>query len=220
MKTGGSWDRRTGFDQRREGLRTANILDGGRPERLRQSSLYGNTDIEAFDQSIWIINPDLLTLRIQQVERLSLTDSNLQAVIRIEAWLEASILAHQTIGVETVLSTEKYRRLVLAAKERDFGFRLIFVMLRIPELNVERVHLRVRKGGHAVPEHKIRERWARSLAQLPWFLDQADQAAIFDNSSAVPRLVGRKQDDKVAVDIDAPIALRQALGLAAEQANR
>jgi predicted ABC-type ATPase len=182
------------------------------PNGSGKSSLYGNTDIEAFDQSIWIINPDLLTLRIQQVEHLSLIDANLQAVIRIEAWLEASIRAHQTIGVETVLSTDKYRRLVLAAKERDFGFRLIFVMLRTAELNVERVRLRVRKGGHAVPEDKIRERWMRSLAQLPWFLQQADQAAIFDNSGSVPKLVGRKQDSTVTIDNDAPLALREALG--------
>ena len=37
------------------------------------------------------------------------------AVRRIEAWLETSIKAHQTVGVETVLSTGKYRRLVTAA---------------------------------------------------------------------------------------------------------
>jgi predicted ABC-type ATPase len=183
------------------------------PNGSGKSSLYGNTDIEAFDQSIWIINPDLLTLRIRQVEKLSLTEANIEAVTRIEAWLDASIRAHQTVGVETVLSTDKYRRLVQAAKQRQFEFRLIFVMLQTPDLNVQRVRLRVSKGGHDVPEAKIRDRWKRSLAQLPWFLDQADQAALFDNSGAVPRLIGRKQDGAVLVDPDAPVALREALGL-------
>jgi predicted ABC-type ATPase len=183
------------------------------PNGSGKSSLYGNTDIEAFDQSIWIINPDLLTLRIQQVEKLSLTKANVEAVTRIEAWLNASIRAHQTVGVETVLSTDKYRRLVQAAKQRQFEFRLIFVMLQTPDLNVQRVRLRVSKGGHDVPEVKIRDRWKRSLAQLPWFLDQADQAALFDNSGAVPRLIGRKQDGTILVDPDAPAALREALGL-------
>jgi len=55
------------------------------PNGSGKSSLYGNTDIEAFDQSIWIINPDLLTQRIQQVEKLSLHEANMQAVTRIEA---------------------------------------------------------------------------------------------------------------------------------------
>lgn len=184
------------------------------PNGSGKSSLYGNTEIEAFDQSIWIINPDLLTARIQQVEKLPLLDANVQAVTRIEAWLEASINAHQTVGVETVLSTDKYRRLVQAAKAREFEFRLIYVMLESPDLNVERVRLRVAKGGHDVPEERIRGRWTRSLAQLPWFLDQADQAALFDNSGARPRLIGRKQAGQVLIDPEAPLALRQALNLA------
>ena len=179
------------------------------PNGSGKSSLYGNTDIEAFDQSIWIINPDLLTQRIQQVEKLSLHEANMQAVTRIEAWLEASISAHQTVGVETVLSTDKYRRLVEAAKAREFTFQSA-------DLNIQRVRLRVGKGGHDVPEESIRKRWTRSLAQLPWFLDQADQAALFDNSGAVPQLVGRKETGEVVIDPDAPAALKEALGLSRE----
>ena len=179
------------------------------PNGSGKSSLYGNTDIEAFDQSIWIINPDLLTQRIQQVEKLSLHEANMQAVTRIEAWLEASISAHQTVGVETVLSTDKYRRLVEAAKAREFTFQSA-------DLNIQRVRLRVGKGGHDVPEESIRKRWTRSLAQLPWFLDQADQAALFDNTGAVPQLVGRKETGEVVIDPDAPAALKEALGLSRE----
>jgi predicted ABC-type ATPase len=183
------------------------------PNGSGKSSLYGNTDIEAFDQSVWIINPDLLTQRIQDVEKLPLAEANVQAVVRIEAWLEASIRAHQTVGVETVLSTNKYRRLVLEAKRRQFEFRLIFVMLASPDLNVQRVRLRVSKGGHDVAEDKIRTRWTKSLAQLPWFLEQADQAAIFDNSGAVPQLIGRKRRGTIVIDPQAPAALREVLNL-------
>jgi predicted ABC-type ATPase len=184
------------------------------PNGSGKSSLYSNTDIEAFDQSVWIINPDLLTQRIQDVEKLPLDEANVQAVVRIEAWLEASIRAHQTVGVETVLSTDKYRRLVLQAKQRQFEFRLIFVMLASPDLNVQRVRLRVSKGGHDVPEAKIRTRWTKSLGQLPWYLNQADQAAIFDNSGARPQLVGRKQRGVIVIDPAAPSALREVLRLA------
>lgn len=190
------------------------------PNGSGKSSLYGNTDIEAFDQSVWIIDPDLLTRRIQQIENLPLSEANIEAVVRIEAWLEASIRAHQTVGVETVLSTDKYRRLVTAAKDRQFAFRLIFVMLSSVDLNVQRVRLRVEKGGHDVPEERIRSRWSRSLAQFPWFLQQADQAAVFDNSGAIPRLVGRKQGGQVLIDPDAPVALREALGMPPESGRR
>ncbi|MBS0246014.1 MAG: zeta toxin family protein [Proteobacteria bacterium] len=183
------------------------------PNGSGKSSLYGNTDIEAFDQSIWIINPDLLTRRLQEVEHLPMREANVQAVTRIETWLDASIAVHQTIGVETVLSTDKYRRLVTEAKGRGFVFRLIFVMLESVELNVQRVRIRVEKGGHDVPEDRIRARWGRSLAQLPWFLEEADDAALFDNSGAAPRLIGRKVAGQIEIDQKAPAALLQALGL-------
>lgn len=183
------------------------------PNGSGKSSLYSDTEIEAFDQSIWIINPDLLTERIRDVETLPQEQANLAAVIRIEAWLEASIQAYQTVGVETVLSTDKYRRLVLAAKTRQFAFRLIYIVLAAPDLNVERVRLRVKKGGHDVPEAKIRERWFKSIRQLPWFLEQSDRAWIFDNSGAAPRQIGLKQDGNIIVDPTAPAALREAIEL-------
>lgn len=170
------------------------------PNGSGKSSAYHGADIEAFGRSVWIINPDLLTARIQVVENLDLREANLQAVKRIEAWLEASIQAHQTVGVETVLSTDKYRRLVALAKDLGFRLRLIYVLLDKVERNIERVRLRVKKGGHAVPEAKIIERHARSLQQLPWFLDQADEAWILDNSAAQPRLIGEKANGVISLD--------------------
>ncbi len=181
------------------------------PNGSGKSSLYSNTDIEAFDQSVWIINPDELTKRIGEVENLSPQEANLEAVRRIETWLDASIRVHQTIGVETVLSTGKYRRLVLAAKEYHFEVRLIYITLDSPDRNVERVRLRVKKGGHDVPEHKIRERWAKSMQQLPWFLEQADRAFLFDNSGVSPRRIGLKQAGRIIIDPSAPLLLRQEI---------
>ncbi len=146
------------------------------PNGSGKSSIYQDVDIEAFARAIWIINPDLLTARLQAAEGLDLVTANLQAVQRIEAWLDTSIKAHQSVGVETVLSTDKYRRLVVAAKALRFEVHLTYVVLDSVERNIERVRLRVAKGGHAVPERKIVDRHARSLHQLPWFLEQADRA--------------------------------------------
>jgi predicted ABC-type ATPase len=181
------------------------------PNGSGKSSLYGDVGTEAFDKSVWIINPDLLTERIEQVEGLTAREANIQAVVRVEAWLEASINAYQTIGVETVLSTDKYRRLVLIAKQQQFEFRLTYVILQSPDLNVERVRLRAKKGGHDVVEAKIRERWAKSLAQLPWFLDHADWATIYDNSFEKPRRVGLKRDGTIYLDPAAPASIRTAV---------
>lgn len=176
----------------------------------RREAIYGNTIISDLTRPFWIINPDLLASRIRATEKLGLRAANLQAVKRIEAWVGASIDAHQSIGVETVLSTDKYRRLVTAAKKRGFEFRLIYVILQTSAMNVERVKLRVKKGGHSVPTRKITERWQRSLGQLPWFLKQADWALLFDNSKEL-RVIGRKQGGTVVLDPTAPDEIRQAV---------
>ena len=91
-----------------------------------------------------------------------------------------------SLAIETVLSTTKYRDCVnLAAKTgRRFGF--VYVGLKSPEQAIERVKARVARGGHNVPEEKVRKRWAGSLAQLPWFVAQSDLALIFSNANDKP----------------------------------
>lgn len=156
--------------------------------------------IDAPQGSIWIINPDELSKRIAEQENLPLDpEANLEAVKRIEDWLYASIQAHQTVGVETVLSSPKYRKLVDQAHRRGFRVRLIYVVLESADLNVERVRIRVAKGGHAVREDKIRDRRIRSFEQLSWFFEKADWVDIYDNSGAEPTLVVKKRDDQVTI---------------------
>jgi predicted ABC-type ATPase len=189
------------------------LIIGG-PNGSGKSSVYTDASIEHVGRSVWIINPDLLAQRISAVEGLAATTANLKAVQRIEAWLDASIAAHQSVGVETVLSTPKYRRLVDCAKRLRFEVGLVYVVLDSPQRNIERVRLRVQKGGHAVPENKIVERYSRSLAQLPWFVEAVDRAWVYDNSGASPKLIAQKDRGVLEVDPGALPAVRTALGTA------
>lgn len=190
-----------------------NFLIIAGPNGSGKSSAYERSIVELGGRSFPIINPDLFAGRIAALEGLGPAAANVEAVRRIEAWLETSILAGHTVGVETVLSTAKYRRLVELAKRIGYRFQLIYVMLDDPELNIERIAMRVRKGGHDVPPDKVRARYARSLTQLPWFLEQCDLAMLYDNSGAQPRLVGRREDGITSLDKDAPVNLMAALGL-------
>jgi len=173
------------------------------PNGSGKSSVYRDADLEWGGRSVWIVNPDLLAARISEVEAVPLEDANLVAVKRIESWLDASIDVHKTIGVETVLSTDKYRRLVTRAKALGFAVWLIYVVLDSPERSIQRIKLRVAKGGHHVPNDKVRKRYGGSLAQFPWFLEQADEAWIYDNSGATPKQIGEKHDGVVTLDEDA-----------------
>jgi predicted ABC-type ATPase len=88
------------------------------------------------------------------------------------------------VGVETVLSTGKHQPLVERVLAAGGFFGLIYICLQSPDLACERVARRVRQGGHAVPTDKTRNRWHRSLGNLPWFATRASQFFIFDNSDS------------------------------------
>lgn len=49
-------------------------------------------------------------------------------------------------------------------------------------LHIERVASRVTKGGHDIPEAKIRERWSNSVHNLMGLIQQGVTLNIFDNS--------------------------------------
>lgn len=173
------------------------------PNGSGKSTIYSMLSAEEPSGSIWIINPDELSKRIAVQEALPLNpEANLEAVRRIEAWLRASIRAHQTIGVETVLSTPKYRDVVAEARRYGFAVRVIYVFLDEADLNVERVAIRVEKGGHSVPEDKIRDRRRRSFEQFGWFLREADRVEVYDNSGADPRLVLSKHGGALWLEDD------------------
>lgn len=153
----------------------------------------------------------MLAATIARDEKLALEAANLAAVQRIETWLFASVDAYQTVGVETVLSSDKYRKLVTTAKARGFQIRLIFVYLPTTDANVERVAVRVTKGGHSVPEDKIRSRWSRSFEQFSWFLREADIVDVFDNTGAEPRRVLSKRNAIIGL-LEQPFpALQEAI---------
>ena len=70
------------------------------------------------------------------------------------------------------------------AREKGFRIYLYYVSTSSPEINVGRVATRVQRGGHDVPEDKIRSRYYRSLEQLHKAILLSDRAYIFDNSGS------------------------------------
>lgn len=183
----------------------------GGPNGSGKSTLYGRNDVAGFDGSVWIVNPDLLTVRLMEAEKLSLDAANLAAVRRIAAWLHSSMEVHQTIGVETVLSTPKYREVVRKAREKGFEFSLLYIYVASAEQQLERIKARVAKGGHDVPEDRVRGRRERSFNELPWFFWASDFASIFDNSSGEPQLVASKIGPRVTFDDNLLGELRERL---------
>ena len=101
--------------------------------------------------------------------------------------LKQGLARRQKVGVETVLSTDKYRVLVEAVRNDGGIFSFIYVALASPSIAKERVAARVRRGGHGIPDEKIEQRWTRSLQNLPWYAERATEFWVIDNSDSDPQ---------------------------------
>ncbi len=85
------------------------------------------------------------------------------------------------------------------AQQRGYTVMLIFIGLDDSDLSLGRVVRRVQKGGHDVPDDKLRSRFPRTLANLANALTFVDYAMVYDNSSGEEpyRLVAELQNGDV-----------------------
>jgi predicted ABC-type ATPase len=83
---------------------------------------------------------------------------------------------------ESIFSHPSKLELLQQAQEMGYDIRVYHIHLRSADISVSRVAQRVRKGGHPVPEDKIRERFARNQSLIREAVMMADRAYVFDNS--------------------------------------
>jgi predicted ABC-type ATPase len=150
--------------------------------------------------SVTFLNPDdrtLSKLRAAGYRGFSDTPTDVLAqyftvsATEVAIELDSGLDRGMAMGVETVLSTEKYEATVRSVIARGGFVGLIYVALSSPAIARDRVAARVRNRGHDVPEDKIAQRWQRSLNHLGWFLERVSVFWIVDNSDSNPDLSPR-----------------------------
>lgn len=96
---------------------------------------------------------------------------------------QEQIAAGASFISETVFSHPSKVRLVSDAVDAGYLVHLNVIIVPV-ELTVQRVLERVGRGGHAVPEQKIRDRYERLWEHIGSAIRIADIVEVFDNSSA------------------------------------
>jgi len=131
-------------------------------------------------------NADLIAFGLSPFapERAAIEASKL-LLIRIDECCRRS----ESFGLESTLSGRSHLKRI--AEWRGQGYHVILHFLRLAsvELAIDRVHLRVRQGGHPVPEDVIRRRYARGLTNLPLYQQAVDEWRIWDTSQGTPELI-------------------------------
>lgn len=117
---------------------------------------------------------------------------------RIDDLLESNV----TFAIETTLATKSYVNLVRRAQSMGYFVHLIFFWLESPELAINRVAERVRKGGHNIPQDVIRRRYVAGIVNLfGRFMDEVDLWMIYDNSRT-PRTFVAKGGKSLATSVE------------------
>lgn len=99
-------------------------------------------------------------------------------------------------AIETTLATRSYVSLVRRAQGWGYNVSLIYIWLNSPELALERVAVRVKKGGHNIPEHVVRRRYRKGVSNLfQLFMPICDTWIVADNSRGVLEPIARKDSE-------------------------
>ncbi|MEQ8927243.1 MAG: hypothetical protein RLO81_15590 [Fulvivirga sp.] len=112
-----------------------------------------------------------------------------------EAALLADYLRHvllsegKKLTFETVMSHKSKIEILQRANKIGYKTYLYFISTKDPLINIERVNLRVKEGGHSVPKDKIEKRYYESLKLLKEAAKNTYRTFIWDNSGKQPELI-------------------------------
>jgi predicted ABC-type ATPase len=96
--------------------------------------------------------------------------------------VEKLIQTGQSFCYETVLSHASKLELLKKASEAGYKTYLYFIITDDWRLNIERVKLRVKQGGHNVDKHKIESRYYKSFENFSKAAKLTDSTFLINNS--------------------------------------
>ena len=135
-------------------------------------------------------NPDEAARELRDADPgLTSTEANALAWQKGREMLERAVRERLDFVFETTLGGNTIPCLLAEAAESGIEVSIWYVGLESPELNIERVAARVRRGGHSIPEETIRRRYELSRLNLVHLLPHLTDLRVYDNSdSADPEL--------------------------------
>jgi predicted ABC-type ATPase len=137
-------------------------------------------------------NPDEATARILAANPgISSAEANSAAWRQGKRLLERAIAERLDFAFETTLGGRTIAALLHEALAAGIEVRVWFVGLSSPELHIARVRARAARGGHDIPEARIRERYDRSRINLIELMPSLTELRVCDNSVEADPHAGR-----------------------------
>lgn len=147
---------------------------------------FANRFLPGFVQCREFLNADLIAAGLSPFSPESQAIRASQLMLeRLHGLLEK----RQSFSLETTLAGKSYRQAI--PQWQELGYRVVLIFLWLPsvEMAIERVAVRVREGGHNIPEAMIRRRYRRGIDNLfQLYLPLVADAYIYDGSQLPPEL--------------------------------
>jgi predicted ABC-type ATPase len=86
--------------------------------------------------------------------------------------------------------------------EAGIEVRIWYVGLTNAGLHIARVHARVKRGGHGIPEETIRQRYPRSLLNLIQLMPKLTELRVNDNSVEADPHTGATPEPSLIVHLN------------------
>lgn len=130
--------------------------------------------------------------------KISIVNNILTTTASIDAYLAADLaelIRQQLLAnavsftYETVMSHPSKIQFLHEAQQKGYRVYLYFVATEDPEINKNRVRVRVEQDGHNVDPSVIESRYYKSLGNLKAAVKETNRAYIFDNSKSRANLI-------------------------------
>jgi predicted ABC-type ATPase len=136
-------------------------------------------------------NPDTFARQLMKLDkRIDLAEANSRAWHYGKDKLIESIANKSDFAFETTLGAGTIPNLLRGASVAGLRVTMWYCGLKSPELNIRRVAARVSRGGHDIPEEKIRERWQGSRENLVNLIPFLEELKVYDNSTEASEATG------------------------------
>ncbi|AUJ30983.1 ATPase (plasmid) [Liquorilactobacillus mali] len=124
---------------------------------------------------------------------------NFRAMLEEIKQLHAALDTGQSIHIETTLAGQGRAQFNLIDRAHKNGFEvtLLYVALKNEKVAINRVHERVKKGGHGVPDEVVKKRYNQSNHNLAAVAFKADNVVIYDNSQKFVSVYRREHDQVI-----------------------
>lgn len=143
-------------------------------------------------------NPDEAARRIRANNpKLTTAEANSIAWHQGRRLLERAIGGQLNFSFETTLGGHSITKLLEQALHQDIEVRVWYAGLDSVEKHLARVHARVKRGGHDIPEADIRKRFDQSRLNLIRLLPHLTELRLYDNSIEADPHLGKLPTPKL-----------------------